>query len=116
MTLQILLECGRSDPHKTVAGLIKKELLASVFRSPKANDPDDIWQLQLKCLAVLTPSMKGLVNSWEVETLVNRLLIFGKAVLAKARAIDALEKKPAKPKRSFEMKEEDIPDDNENSV
>ena len=101
MTLQILLECGRSNPFKTVAGLAERGLFQSVFRSPKANDPEDIWDLQLKCLTTFTPAMKILSENWDTEILVNRLLSFGKSVLEKARVNDNLEKEPEKPNRKF---------------
>ena len=83
MGLQILLVLGAADSGRVVAGFAERSMFNEVFRSPSKNDPDVIWQLQLKCLSVLTPSMGSITNAWDSEALIHRLKIFSGLLIEK---------------------------------
>ena len=82
LSLQIALECCEVDAARAIEGIYNSRIFDTIFRASKQNDTDMIWQTQLKILALMTFSVETLIDKWDCENIISRLLDYSDKTLA----------------------------------
>ena len=67
---------------RAIEGIYNSRIFDTIFRASKQNDTDMIWQTQLKILALMTFSVETLIDKWDCENIISRLLDYSDKTLA----------------------------------